>query len=348
MSNNQPRFAFRSAWVLLLTASLLTGCIGTPGFHAAAHGDEAPSPGLLVGQNKDPIPEAARAAIESATGLKGTFNDSKNVFKLLQPRTDIKVAVEGRALEPFMGLTSWAAFTPGGRAPAVVAGDLVLFEDEISPVMDALLGAGLSVTALHNHFVFERPRVFFMHVGGEGEYGALAKGVRAALDAVKSVRAARADVADSFPGASAPAASSIPQARIDAVLNLGDAVKSQAKDGMYKVVIGRDVSMACGCTIGKEMGVNTWLAMCGSEEAASCSGDFLTFSGELQPVLRALRASGIHVVAIHNHMEGETPRAIFLHFWGKGRAESLAKGFKSALDAQAEGTAAPNDAGAPR
>jgi hypothetical protein len=92
--------------------------------------------------------------------------------------------------------------------------------------------------------------------------------------------------------------------------------------------------MACGCTIGKEMGINTWFALCGSEEAASCSGDFLTFAGELQPVLKALRAHGINVVTIHNHMEGEDPQSVFLHFWGKGRAESLAAGFKAALEAQ--------------
>ena len=282
----------------------------------------------------DPIPESTRAAIEAATGLKGAFIEKENVFKVMQPRTDVKVAVEGRVLEPFMGLTSWAAFTPGGQAPAMVAGDLVLFEDEISPAMDALLGAGLSVTALHNHFVFERPRTFFMHIGGEGDYGALSRGVRSALEAVKAVRAASAAVADAFPGASAPTTNSIPQAKIDAVLALGDAVKSQAKDGMYKVVIGRDVAMACGCKVGKEMGINTWFALCGSEEAASCSGDFLTFAGELQPVLKALRKGGIHVVAIHNHMEGEEPASIFLHYWGKGSAGSLAKGFKGALVAQ--------------
>lgn len=315
----------------LAIATLAAGCAG-PG---ASRDGSAPAIAAFEAAGHGPITEATRAAIEAATGLKGAFNDKENVFKVTQARTDVRVAVEGRALEPFMGLTSWAAFTPGGKAEAVVAGDLVLFEDELSPAMDALLGAGLSVTALHNHFVFERPRVFFMHIGGEGGFDALAKGVRAGLDAVKSVRSRAATVAEAFPGESAAAANQIPQSKIDGILGLGDAVKSQTKDGMYKVVIGREVAMACGCRIGKEMGVNTWFALCGDEKNASCSGDILTFAGELQPVLRALRKAGIHVVTIHNHMEGEDPRGIFLHFWGKGGAESLARGFKGALDAQA-------------
>ena len=105
---------------------------------------------------------------------------------------------------------------------------------------------------------------------------------------------------------------------------------------MYKVVVGRTVKMPCGCTMGKEMGVNTWAAFAGSDDRAIVDGDFVTFEGELQPVLKALRAAGINIVAIHNHMEGESPKAIFLHYWGWGTAADLARGVKSALDAQAE------------
>jgi hypothetical protein len=105
---------------------------------------------------------------------------------------------------------------------------------------------------------------------------------------------------------------------------------------MYKATIGRVVKMSCGCEVGSQMGINTWAAFCGSDESAAVAGDFITFEGELQPVLRALRTAGIHVVAIHNHMEGEDPTSIFLHYWGKGRAEDLARGVKSALEAQAK------------
>jgi hypothetical protein len=310
----------------------VTACNAAPSPCTDAESDRAPAPGLRIAA--EPIPEAVRAAIEKTTGLKGMFNDKENVFKVTQARSDVKVSVEGRVLEPFMGLTSWAAFTPGTNAPAVVAGDLVVFEDEVTPVMDALLDAGLAVTALHNHFEFEKPRTFFMHIGGEDDYEGLARGVRGALDAIKKVRAASAAIAETFPGPAAPTTSAIPQAKVDAVLALGDSVKSQTKDGMYKVVIGREVAMACGCKVGAEMGVNTWFALCGTEDAAACSGDFLTFPGELQRVLRGLRHGGIHIVAIHSHMEGETPPGIFLHFWGKGRAEVLARGFKAGLDAQ--------------
>src|SRR6185295_12400143 len=220
MAHTLRRSCFTIASLLVATSLILSACNSTSGARTLPRSVNPPALGLLVGQSKDPISESTRAGIESATGLKGAFNDKENVFKVMLPRTDIKVAVEGRMLEPFMGVTSWAAFTPGGKSPAVVAGDLVLFEDEISPVMDALLGAGLSVTALHNHFVFEKPRTFFMHIGGEGEYDALARGVKAGLEAVKTSRAANAAVGESFPGALATATSSIPQAKIDAELAL--------------------------------------------------------------------------------------------------------------------------------
>jgi hypothetical protein len=204
--------------------------------------------------------------------------------------------------------------------------------------MDALFAHGCAVTALHNHFFFDDPKVYFMHVGGEGAVADLARGIRAALDAVKTVRAGRPDpkAATGFDGAEIPPTSSIAAGPLDALLFPGGTgATGAAKDGLYKAVFGRTVAMACGCEVGKEMGVNTWVAFCGSDEMAAVAGDFVTFPGELQPVLRALRTAGIHVVSIHNHMEGETPQSIFLHYWGKGRATDLAAGVRAALEAQA-------------
>jgi Domain of Unknown Function (DUF1259) len=301
----------------------------------------APAPahaGLLSNQPADRHAPLDTATIESVTGLKGTMFENEPespVFKVTQPRTDIPITVEGRKMEPFMGFTSWAGFRAGIKNGAMVAGDLVLTEDEVSPVMDALFANGLTVTALHNHFAFDEPRVMFMHIGGEGSEEQLAKGVRAAFDAVKSVRAKSAAVASRFDAAEVPTTDSITAPKLEAIFFADGKGKGAASNGMYKATFGREVSAACGCVMGKELGVNTWAAFCGSDDHAAVDGDFITFAGELQPVLRSLRKGGIHIVAIHSHMEGEKPAAIFLHYWGKGRAEDLARAVKTAMDAQA-------------
>jgi len=251
--------------------------------------------------------------------------------KVSYPRNELKVEVDGWAMPPFMGLTSWAGFTPGEKpgAEAMVMGDMVLFEDEVSDAMVAALHHGISVTALHNHFSFDKPRVMFMHIEGEGTIDGLGKGVRSILDAVKAARARSAQPKDRFEGPAIPAKSVIDAAKIAAVFG----VKAAAKDGMAKVTIGRPAAAAaCGCKIGKAMGVNTWAAFAGADDNAVVDGDFAVTEDELQPVLRALTDGGVHVVAIHHHMTGETPRILFLHYWGRGAATALAGSVKKAID----------------
>jgi hypothetical protein len=266
------------------------------------------------------------AQIETVSGLKGTLNEAEGVFKLSAPRNDVKVSVDGWQMPPFMGLTSWAAFTEGKKAPAMVMGDLVLLQDEVNPVMSAAFAAGLEVTALHNHFFYDEPKVYFMHIGGEGEAAKLAAGVKAALDAQKAVRAASPEPAKTF-GKPLAVASSITPAPLEAALG----GKAQAKDGMAKFVFGRSAKMPCGCTVGKEMGVNTWAAFAGTDNDALVDGDFCVLPAELQSVLKSLRKSGVNIVAIHQHMAMEEPRYIFLHYWGRGPAVTLAQALKSAL-----------------
>ena len=268
------------------------------------------------------------ASIDSLTGLKGKLNSEEGVYKVSQPRTDIKITVDQWQMPPFMGLTSWAAFQPGMAKNAMVMGDLVLMQDEVNPVMSALLDHGLQVTALHNHFFYDQPKVYFMHIGGEGPADKLARGVRAALDAVKQVRSANPEPATSFPGTTLPAQSSLDAAPLQKIL----AAKGETKDGMFKAVFGRTVKMPCGCTAGKEMGVNTWAAFAGADDNALVDGDFVVLETELQAVLKSLRQSGINIVAIHHHMVGEQPRTIFLHYWGRGPASTLAEAVKDALD----------------
>ena len=271
------------------------------------------------------------AGIDRITGGKGQMNAEEGVYKVSFPRDDVKVNVDGVQMPPFMGLTSWAAFKPGMKEGTVmVMGDMVLFQDEVNPAMSAALDNGLSVTALHNHFFYDEPKVYFMHIGGEGTAEALAAGVRKVQDKVKEIRLAAPQPRKTFNHKPLPQKSSVTAAP------LAEAIGSKAteKDGMVKFTIGRKVKMPCGCEVGKEMGVNTWAAFYGSDEHALVDGDFATFEGELQPVLKALRAHEINVVAIHNHMEGENPRVIFLHYWGVGPAAELAKGVKAALDTQ--------------
>jgi hypothetical protein len=293
---------------------------------------QQPLPILIVTATLSALAFAAVAApldtakIDEITGLKGTLNETEGVFKVSKPRDDVKVSVDGWQMPPFMGLTSWAAFTEGKKAPAMVMGDLVLLQDEVNPVMSAAFAAGLDVTALHNHFFFDEPKVYFMHIGGEGETAKLAAGVKAALDAQKAVRAASPEPAKTF-GKPLAVASSITAAPLEAALG----GKAQAKDGMAKFVFGRSAKMPCGCIVAKEMGVNTWAAFAGTDDDALVDGDFCVRPGELQAVLRSLRKSGVNIVAVHHHMAMEEPRYIFLHYWGRGPALTLAQSLKAAL-----------------
>jgi hypothetical protein len=225
------------------------------------------------------------AKIEQLTGLKGSLNEVEGVFKVTVPRSDVPISVDGWRMPPFMGLTSWAAFTKGQKAEAMVMGDLVLMQDEVNPVMSAALDAGLSVTALHNHFFYDEPKVYFMHIGGEGTTQKLAAGVKAALDKEKQVRAAAPELPKSFGKPFAPEKNAITGAAIDAVLGS----KGQAKDGTFKVTIGRKATMPCGCEVANEMGVNTWAGFAGTDQNALVDGDFVVLETELQPVLKSLR-----------------------------------------------------------
>lgn len=283
----------------------------------------------LAGALSGALTEQQRAKVDQLTSAKGVYTAAEDVYKVSFPRTDVKVSVDRWPMHPFMGLTSWAAFTSGGRHEAMVMGDLVLFEDEVNPVMSAALDHGLEVTALHNHFFFDHPKVMFMHIGGSGSLEKLASGVRKALDQVRQVRSASPAPASQFPGPAVPEKSSVTASTIDSILG----VKGQSSGGMYKATIGRQAKMH-GREIGNQMGVNTWAAFAGTDENAFVDGDFALLPSELQGVLKALRKSGINVVAIHNHMTHEEPHYVFLHYWGKGPAATLAKGLKSALDTQ--------------
>jgi uncharacterized protein DUF1259 len=270
---------------------------------------------------------AAGPDVDRIAKITGLQPEVKNgVAKVGVPRSDLEITVDGLKMQPFQGFTSWAAFT-GSGAKTVVMGDMSLAEDEVSPVMDAALGNGLQVTALHNHFSFDRPRILFMHIAGMGSTERLATAVQKTFEAIKNAR--HGTPAEGFGGPAVPAENSIDPKPLESVLGTA----AQAKDGMAKFVFGRKTK-AHGVDLGAEMGVNTWAAFAGSPSAAVVDGDFAMLESELQPVLKALRAARINVVAIHSHMTHEEPRIMFLHFWGKGPAEELARGINTARATQ--------------
>jgi rhodanese-related sulfurtransferase len=273
--------------------------------------------------------------IEQVTELKGTWNAVERVFKISAPRNNVAVKVDEWTMPPFMGLTTWAAFMAGTKTDAMVMGDFTLFEDEVNPVMSAALDNGIQVTALHNHFFHAQPQVYFMHIGGEGSVEKLAGGVKAALAKVKEIRAANPQPAKSFGGgiAEQSAISAAPLADLFTA-------RPQEKDGMVKFVFGRVARMECGCEVGKEMGLNTWASFGGTDDNAVVDGDFACREDELQAVLKSLRGAGIYIVAIHQHMIRESPRYVFLHYWGRGKAADLARAIRAARGEQTKAAAA--------
>ena len=270
--------------------------------------------------------ELDTAKIDRLTGLKGKLNEKEGVYKVTFPRNDVKIVVDGWTMPPFMGLGTWAAFTQGSQTEAMVMGDTVLFEDEANAAMSVALENGLNVTALHNHFFFDHPKVYFMHIEGQGTLEQLASAVRKVYDKIKEIRAANPQPKDSFGATSLPEKSSISAEPLNKIFGMS----SETNNGMVKFTIGRPATMH-GVKIDNVMGVNTWMAFAGSDDNAVVAGDFAVTEDELQPALKAIRVGGINIVAIHSHMTHEQPRILFFHYWGRGAAKTLAEAIQGAL-----------------
>jgi len=264
--------------------------------------------------------------------IVGKQGDYKaNVLKVNIPRNDLHMQIAGYSVPTPFGFGGWFAMTKADGGEDVVMGDLVLTQEEVNPVMSALLDHGLEVTALHNHFFWDEPRVFFMHIHGHGKALDLANDLKPAIDLIGQSKPSG--------GAQTPSAAPKQSALdIDKIAKIvGHAAEQNSP--VYKITLGRDdlTVKEMGATVNARMGLNTWAAFFGSNDDAAVAGDIAMLETEVQPTLKALRSHGLDVVAIHHHMINSRPVIIFLHYWGRGPADKLAEGFKAALDELGKG-----------
>jgi hypothetical protein len=271
-------------------------------------------------------PPADYQEVLTALGKTGDFKDG--VLKVNIPRNDVHVTIHGREAPTPFGFGGWVALTKGEGGHQVMMGDLVLREDEVNPVMSALLDNGLEVTALHNHFFWDQPRMYYMHVHGMGTAADLAKRVKPAIALIDKT----ASASNAGSGGAKPAAP--PAGLDDAALAKVMGYPGERTGAVYKITIGRpDIQLRDhGALVNARMGLNTWAAFTGTDGDAMVAGDVAMLEAEVTPVLKALRANGIDVVAIHHHMTGVSPSVIFLHYFATGPAQKLANGVKAAVD----------------
>lgn len=278
------------------------------------------------------------AAVLKTLGRQGDYKEA--VLKVNIPRNDLHVVVDGTTTPTAFGFGGWIAFTKGNGGQDLMMGDLVLTEDEVNPVMSAVLENGLDVTALHNHFFFESPRMFYMHVHGYGKAADLATRIRPAL--------ARIGATPSATGTAGGRALTGPLDTVRLAKTIGH--EGEQAGEVYKITIGRpDIPLKeHGAAINARMGLNTWAAFYGSDAEAVAAGDIAMLAPEVTAVLKALRAGGIDVVAIHHHMTGTQPTVFFLHYWGRGPAQTLASAIRAAIDQTGTGTHAVHSRDATR
>jgi hypothetical protein len=285
-----------------------------------------------IGQQKGKNQPLDTTAIEKITGVKGKSNNGE--YKITIPQNDLNVEVDGFKIIPPMGLGTWIAFTPA-KDGAMIMGDIILTETDLKPVQQEVIKQGLTISAVHNHFVRNHPNVMYMHIGGMGKTEDMAKKAKAVLDKVAESRGHNPAA-----GSVADVPYSLDSKKLDDILGY----KGEMGKGVYKYTIGRpDVSLKeHGVTITTFFGFNTWAAFQGNPDHAAVAGDFTMLEDEVAPVIKTLIENGIEVVAVHNHMVHEQPRIFFLHYWGVGNAEQLAKGLRAALDQTGKKKNAPD------
>lgn len=260
-------------------------------------------------------------AVDAALGRAG-MTQADGVRRYGFPRTDLEVQLDGVAIKPALALGSWVAFEPNGRR-SMVMGDLVLTPDEVNPVMSELLKGGIRVTAVHNHLLRSVPQIIYMHVMGEGDPSQLATALHVALGLSHTPLQQPA-------AAAAPPTLDLDTASLDRIIGRS----GKANGGVYQFSIPRRERVVdAGMDVPASMGTGTAINFqpLGSGRVA-VTGDFVMLASEVDPVMHALRSSGIEVTALHSHMLDEHPKLYFMHYWATGDAAKLATGLRSALD----------------
>lgn len=299
---------------------------------------------------KTPALTAAEiAAIESTMGKKGTYAEAQATHTTPLPRNDLKVTIKGEPVPISFGFGGWVAIkhTVDGKS-AMLMSDTVLLQEEVNPLMSAALAQGLEIGAVHNHFFYEEPRIFYMHIHGMGAPADLAQKFAAALKDSKLLPANQpkpaAGATAAQPGNNATPAPGPPTGKelfdlpaLDKMVGYQGVVNGPT----YKYTVGRaDLqSLMMGTEMTAAIGLNSWAAFAGKQADSHIAGDIAMLEHEVNPVIKALRAHNLEVVAVHNHMLFDQPRMMFLHYYGRGPAAQLATGFRAALDQLGQGKA---------
>ena len=281
---------------------------------------------VVDGQAQRPLAPIDWKQVDQGLGRPGALQPD-GAYKTGLPRGDLHVTAAGVVVKPTLALGSWVAFTQVSDTDAILMGDLVLLESEIAPVLGQLQEGGIEQIALHNHLLQESPHVMYMHIAGRGRPVGLARAIHAAL--------ALTGTPLSAPPASPPAATpegtlGIDTAQIGAILGY----HGKMNGGVYQVGVPRaEVVTADGIVVPPSMGLATAINFqpTGGGSAA-ITGDFVLLGSEVNPVIRALRSSGIAITALHSHMLTDSPRLFFMHYWANDDALKLARGLRAALD----------------
>jgi uncharacterized protein DUF1259 len=262
--------------------------------------------------------------VDAALGKTAAVSGEVHRYGL--PRSDLHVTLDGVAIKPALALGGWIAFAPM-HGQAMVMGDLVLLENEITPVMTKLLDGGLDITAIHNHILRASPATFYMHVGGHGDPEKMAAIIRSALSASNTPFDPQATTAGPAPTVD------LDTAKLDQIIG----VRGTANGGVYQFAVPRrDPILESGMQVNGPLGgANAINFQPTGNGKAGITGDFLVTGNEVNPLIRALRAGDIEVTAIHSHMLDEQPRMFFIHFWANDEALKLARGIRTALETTA-------------
>ena len=284
---------------------------------------------IPIAQGKTPALTAEEmASIDSALGKKGSYKEAEAVYTTPLPRNDLKMKIKGEPVPIPFGFGGWVSFkkTVDGKS-AMVMSDTVLQMEEVNPLISAAHANGLEIAAIHNHFFYEEPRIFYMHIHGIGTVAELAKKY---ADTIKGSKLFPANQ----PAPSAPPAvtgkENFDLPTLDAIVKYTGTVNGPT----YKYTVGRsDLKViAMGVEMTTNIGLNSWASFAGKQDDAHIAGDIAMLQSEVNGVIKTLRAHNLEVVAVHNHMLGDDPHMIFLHYYGRGNAATLAQGFRAALD----------------